>query len=201
MKSDTNNFPALKRHEKPYYIPYIPIVKQITRAKLLDRMNEKYDSMRRSEFIPLNQKNLNYSYASLSINHHLNPIAEADDSEKNASGLIFESFNNQTINSPIAYDFRAYSVKSRTNPGIKLKSFGLESLKKSANYQEINKTKERLAFRNQPVSSKALEEALTESSSIVLDNISLIRFPQGGERLIKHKQPTYSPRYSKRFQG
>ena len=153
-------------------------------------MNQQYLSMKNSEKIPLKSSeyikspilDISLEQKRNSSVNEINSIRAATPNNSNANDLMI---NKNYLSK--AYDFKPLSFKARFSSPNKIKVLKplIEYGTRLSDFQEITRIKQRLAYRNQPISSKNLELALSVSPKLEFDQITSRILPRGGELLLK----------------
>ena len=172
------------------YLPYFPKKKFLSRQEILTKMNQQYLSMKNSEKIPLKSSeyikspilDISLEQKRNSSVNEINSIRAATPNNSNANDLMI---NKNYLSK--AYDFKPLSFKARFSSPNKIKVLKplIEYGTRLSDFQEITRIKQRLAYRNQPISSKNLELALSVSPKLEFDQITSRILPRGGELLLK----------------
>ena len=178
--------------------PSLPKTKKITRSDLLNLMKHKHEKMLKSEMISLKPTNTDHKVIKSTSNrfafsnkHILKSHLEIDNyinlSVRNEpSNLVANSvLNSGKGKVPKFFDFRSSSHKSRfldVNKSEKKVKIPL----RLPDVDEITKIKQKMAVRNQPISSKLLELGLSRNQEFANDDRSLIISLNPGTLLMKN---------------
>lgn len=184
----SSDHPSFLRSFRKKNANYSHKVQKKTREEMLNAINEKYQIMKSSEILRLKPESCETPLPLQIPIFKSTRYAGIGDGNLRTNSQKPSKFNLQTKNicKNRLHDFRSVTNKTRFISAAKKKNLDLFSSFNLRNSEicEIHEIRKKFALRNQPISSKILQDALA-SGAIDNSYSNLKSFPKGGSLLLK----------------